>query len=181
MLTGLFKSTIYLPAMGLTLWLSGCATTPPKHPSIPIHHTKHYAQLKTDFNDSKTVRKKLLNEFSKWKRTPYRYGGETKKGIDCSGFVQTTFRQQFGLILPRTTEQQVQTGRYVPLTKLKPGDIVFFNIGLGMLDSGHHNGIYLGNQQFMHASSSKGVRVSSLNNDFWRRHYWTARRLSSAH
>lgn len=171
------RLSLSLPIIGLALWLTGCAGTPAKHPSIHIHHSKHYSQLKTDFNNPKAVRKKLLSEYSKWKRTPYRYGGESKQGIDCSGFVQTTFRQQFGLILPRTTEQQVQAGHYVPFTQLKPGDVVFFNIGFGLFDSGHHNGIYLGRHQFIHASSSKGVRVSSLKNDFWRRHYWTARRF----
>jgi cell wall-associated NlpC family hydrolase len=162
------------------LWLAGCASTPPKQASYPVHHTQSYTKLKTDFANTKAVRKKLLREYSQWKQTPYRYGGQSKKGIDCSAFVQTTFKQQFGLILPRTTKQQVKAGRYVPMSKLKPGDVVFFNIGLGVFDSGHHNGIYLGNHHFMHASSSEGVTISSLKNDFWRRHYWTARRIGTS-
>ncbi|MDX1802553.1 MAG: NlpC/P60 family protein [Alcanivorax sp.] len=95
-------------------------------------------------------------------------------GRDCSGFVQLTFLQRLGVSLPRTTGELLETGHPVARDQLRPGDLLFFRTGR----SRRHVGIYMGEGQFVHASSSAGVRQSSLHNRYWRRHYWKARRVS---
>ncbi|XNM49179.1 NlpC/P60 family protein [Escherichia coli] len=90
-------------------------------------------------------------------------GGSTKKGIDCSGFVQRTFREQFGLELPRSTYEQQEMGNVFP-QELRTGDLVCpcrFN--------GTPCGIYIGNNQFVHASTSSGVIISSMNEPYWKK------------
>ncbi|MBB3140281.1 C40 family peptidase [Halomonas organivorans] len=118
------------------------------------------------------VRQALLSEHQRWLGTPYRLGGTTRRGIDCSALVQRVFSEAFGLSLPRTTSQQVREGEAVSRDALRPGDLVFFR------PPGYyrHVGIYVGQGRFLHASTSRGVKLSSLDNRYWRRHYWQARR-----
>lgn len=100
-------------------------------------------------------------------------GGLSKHGIDCSGFVYVTFRSKLGCNVPRTTELQVKTGRKVDRNNLRVGDLVFFQTSLFY----NHVGIYLGDSEFLHASSSRGVIISNLNETYWKKRYWTARRI----
>ncbi|MCK2183691.1 NlpC/P60 family protein [Halomonas sp. YJPS3-2] len=118
------------------------------------------------------VRQALLVEHQRWLGTPYRLGGTTRHGIDCSALVQRVFAEAFGLDLPRTTTQQVREGEAVPRDDLRPGDLVFFQPP-GYY---HHVGIYVGQGRFLHASTSRGVKISSLDNRYWRHYYWQARR-----
>ncbi|MDX1572428.1 MAG: NlpC/P60 family protein [Methylophaga sp.] len=108
---------------------------------------------------------KLYQQHDKWHGTPYRIGGNNRSGIDCSGFVQTTYRDLFGIHLPRTTSQQFRSGPHVNRADLQAGDLVFFR-------HGRHVGIYLENQKFLHASTSSGVMISDMRNPYWTRHYW---------
>lgn len=118
------------------------------------------------------VRQVLLDEHERWLGTPYRLGGTTRRGIDCSALVQRVFAEAFGLELPRTTTQQVREGESVSRDALRPGDLVFFQPP-GYY---HHVGIYVGQGRFLHASTSRGVKISSLDNRYWRHYYWQARR-----
>ncbi|QLF94365.1 C40 family peptidase [Pseudomonas sp. ABC1] len=111
--------------------------------------------------------------------TPYRYGGaSTKTGFDCSGFVGFLFRKEAGIELPRSTREMINLD--APLVKrsdLEPGDVVFFNDrGRGRVT---HAGIYIGDDQFIHSSSSRsgGVRVDSLDDKYWRASYMKAKRV----
>lgn len=85
---------------------------------------------------------------------PYSWGGTTTAGFDCSGFVQFIFNE-FGINLPRTTYEQRYEGVEVEFENLEPGDLVFF-------ENYEHVGIFIGDKQFVHASSSKGIKISSL-------------------
>ena len=114
----------------------------------------------------------LRSEVDQWHGTRYLFGGEGKNGIDCSGFVKAVFGNLFGVSLPRHSSHQATIGRGVRRSQVRVGDIVFFK-----LSKGNHVGIYLGRGQFAHASKSKGVTVSYINGRFWRRCYWTARRI----
>jgi len=125
--------------------------------------------------NSRQVQQILGDQLIKWRGTPYRYGGLSRNGIDCSGFVYRTFRERFGIQLPRTTRQQSEIGAKISKKDLLPGDLVFFKTGWG--EGGLHVGIYDTKNQFIHASTSRGVMRSSLNNVYWRKVFWQARRL----
>ncbi|EKF63213.1 lipoprotein spr [Serratia plymuthica A30] len=119
------------------------------------------------------VKSKIMDQYADWKGVRYRLGGESKRGIDCSAFVQRTFREQFGMDLPRSTYEQEDLGKKIVRTKLRPGDLVLFRAG----STGRHVGIYLGNDQFVHASTSSGVMISNLNDNYWNKRYREARRV----
>ena len=110
-----------------------------------------------------------------WHGTPYRYGGMSRRGVDCSGFVALTFSQRFALQLPRETRAQAEYGTRIDREDLLPGDLLFFKTGRG--DNGLHVGIYDSDNQFIHASTSRGVIRSSLDNEYWRDTFWQARRI----
>lgn len=106
--------------------------------------------------------------------TPYRFGGNTSEGFDCSGLVQYSYARA-GVELPRTMEGQWAVSRPVTDTQLRPGDLLFFHQE-GKRNS--HMGIYIGDDRFVHApSTGKQVTIASLANRYWRRHFSVARRL----
>lgn len=118
------------------------------------------------------IRQALLEQHQRWAGTPYRIGGTSEQGIDCSALVRNVFLDTFNLELPRTTGDQVHEGRPIDRQELQAGDLVFFR------PPGQYNhvGIYVGDGRFLHASSSKGVMISRLDNSYWLRYYWQARR-----
>lgn len=89
--------------------------------------------------------------------------------------MQRTFREQFGLELPRSTSEQQDSGKSISRTQLRTGDLVLFRAG----STGRHVGIYIGNNQFVHASTSSGVTISSLDEPYWKKRYNEARRVLS--
>lgn len=111
-----------------------------------------------------------------WLGTPYRYGGTTREGIDCSAFTQTIMQSVAGITIPRTSKEQFKVGKWVNLAELQPGDLVFFNTsGRGV----SHVGIMIEGHQFAHASVSRGVTISSLNQSYYRSRLMGARRIIS--
>jgi probable lipoprotein NlpC len=142
----------------LSLLLSGCASSPD-----------------SSLGRSQNVSQHLNSQLKQWQGTPYAYGGNSLKGIDCSGFVQRTFSDRFNVSLPRTTSQQATVGSKVAKSHLQAGDLVFFKVG--NRGNGLHVGIYDKNGTFIHASTSQGVTRSSLSNRYWQERYWQARRL----
>jgi cell wall-associated NlpC family hydrolase len=108
--------------------------------------------------------------------TPYRYGGNSKSGIDCSAFVQTVMYQALGVSIPRTSYDQSNVGEDVSLEDLKFGDLVFFNTrGRGRVS---HVGIYLSDGYFVHSGSRTGVAIASLNSDYYSRTFLKAKRVT---
>ncbi|OAB39546.1 C40 family peptidase [Paenibacillus glacialis] len=106
--------------------------------------------------------------------TPYSWGGTTVSGFDCSGFILYIMGKFNVDNLPRTSESQAKVGTVVAQEDLQLGDLVFFNTsGNGI----SHAGIYLGDNQFAHSSSSKGVRISKLSDSYYKDRYVTARRV----
>ena len=104
---------------------------------------------------------------------PYKYGGSSPSGFDCSGLVQYSFRQA-GVTLPHNTVQQRSASRLVKVSELRRGDLLFFDQE-GKKNS--HVGIYLGEGRFVHApSSGKSVRNDALSNPYWKKHLSEARR-----
>lgn len=130
--------------------------------------TQNY-QSKSNTNLSRSLNK-FYNEY---KGVSYRYGGNTKKGLDCSSFVQKAYKQALNIQIPRSTYYQAKIGKYISKNSLKMGDLVFFRPSAKY----RHVGIYLENGKFMHVSASKGVKISFLNNVYWKKHYWKSKRL----
>ncbi|HGN1705946.1 TPA: bifunctional murein DD-endopeptidase/murein LD-carboxypeptidase [Providencia rettgeri] len=119
------------------------------------------------------TKSKIMKQYANWKGVAYRLGGTTKSGIDCSSFVQRTFFEQFGVELPRTTSEQESSGKSVKRNNLKAGDLVLFKTGRRM----KHVGIYIGDDKFVHASTSNGVIVSEMTNTYWSKRYYASRRI----
>jgi cell wall-associated NlpC family hydrolase len=117
---------------------------------------------------------KLFTHYAQWQGTPYKYGGTTKKGVDCSAFVALTYAELFDVHLPRTTKAQAKVGDEVPRWEMEPGDLVLFKT----TPRQRHVGIYIGEDQFMHASSRKGVTISKMDNPYWSKRFWKAVRTS---
>ncbi len=172
-----------LLVLSLLLLLTGCISlpkilTPSKSVNKPAKSVSKSKVVKQDTQKSNIESDDLLfyllrKEYAYWRGTPYRLGGNSKKGIDCSGFVQNVFNDSFNVKLPRTTATQVKEGFLVYKNQLQVGDLVFFKTGWRT----RHVGIYIGDDKFIHASTSKGVMTSSLNNVYWKKKYWQSRRI----
>ena len=142
---------IFLLLAGLT----GCASTPPEPAAPPAVHLP--------------VLDIAVSELG----TPYRFGGSTPRGFDCSGLVYYTYYKA-GIRVPRSTMAQYRHARPVALKNLQPGDLVFFRIAHRSVS---HVGIYAGNARFIHAPSrGRVVSYDSLNDPYWRKRLVTAGR-----
>lgn len=117
---------------------------------------------------------KLIATAKKYMGTPYRFGGTTPKGFDCSGFVQFVFRRH-GFAIPRAADEQYRLGvRVKKRQELEPGDLVFFST---YEKGASHCGIYLGDDQFIHVSSRRGVRVDSLDDEYWKPRWYGGKHI----
>ncbi|MGL4429826.1 MAG: NlpC/P60 family protein [Silvania sp.] len=125
--------------------------------------------------DSAEVKHRLMNAFSSWEGTRYLWGGDSHKGIDCSAFTRRIMSTAIHKTLPRTTQDQIHMGHAVNQKQLEVGDLVFFMTKPNV----RHVGVYVGHDQFMHASSSHGVTLSQLSDDYWQVHYLAARRVTA--
>ncbi len=160
---------------------SGCSRKLPTTSAAQLkkQEQKQNSHKKSSLKKSSSPTKKpsklnsLYSQYHAWKGTPYQYGGLSLKGVDCSGFVLNAYKKVYGIHLPRSTKDQVKKGRIVYKYELQTGDLLFFKTGWNV----RHVGIYLEKGKFMHASDSKGVCISSINNPYWKKHYWQTRRL----
>lgn len=138
---------------------------------------KTYEALGWEVFDKTGIQKikarEILSTASKYKGVPYRFGGTTPKGFDCSGYVQYVFKQR-GAQLTRTADTQFLEGVAVRRSQLKPGDLVFFTT---YEPGASHVGIYAGGGQFWNATSSRGVMLCQLSDSYWGPRYYGARRV----
>ena len=129
----------------------------------------------SNLDDQIMVIANLSEHQQEWQGTRYRIGGNSKSGVDCSGFMQITFRDLLGIDLPRMTVDQAKEGTKISKSELRTGDLVFFNTGRG--PNGKHVGVYVKNGQFLHASTKGGVIYSDMDSPYWTKTFWQARRL----
>jgi cell wall-associated NlpC family hydrolase len=114
-------------------------------------------------------RRNIISTAERYLGVPYRSGGASPEGFDCSGFVMFVFHRH-GLDIPRTTQGQFNGGRRVSLRYARPGDLVFFHTSSARMVT--HVGIYAGNGSFIHApSSGKEVSFASIRNSYWERRF----------
>lgn len=125
-------------------------------------------------SEEKQLKRSLMEVYNVWQGVPYRLGGSSLNGVDCSAFVQTAYQQAMGYQIPRTTLEQVKIGREISYQQASVGDLVFFKTSPKV----RHVGVYIGNKQFIHASTSKGVIISRLDNPYWASKYWHIRQVS---
>jgi murein DD-endopeptidase len=148
-----------LAVLLLPFALAACASTPP---SSSIGSTKPAA------DQAASLAAKMVGK-------PYKYGGASPSGFDCSGLVYYSYKQA-GVALPHNTAQQRAASRLVKVAELRRGDLLFFD----QEGKKHgHVGIYLGEGRFVHApSSGKTVRSDALSNPYWKKHLTEARRAT---
>ncbi len=126
-----------------------------------------------DYEENQKLYNQLLAHYKQWKGVKYKYGGNSKKGIDCSAFVQNTYRDALKIKIPRTTKLQSQVGQEIGMADLQIGDLIFFKTGYKT----RHVGIYIGGGEFMHASTKVGVTISSLDNPYYIKQIWKIQRV----
>lgn len=152
----------------LVVVLSGCASSRPS--TSPTNATSSQSSVS---EEAAETAQQLRTTTKRWEGTPYTLGGTSLRGIDCSAFVQVLYRDVLGVPLARTTREQADAGRAVPADEAQPGDLVFFRPERKQ----RHVGVYLGDGEFAHASTSQGVTVSPLDASYWQDAYWMTRRI----
>jgi len=118
-----------------------------------------------DVSESTLKNKNLYNFIINWYGTPYKYGGMNEDGIDCSGFTNILYKEIYKIQIPRVSKDIAENVKRKYTEDLKEGDLVFFSFGkTGIVN---HVGIYLHNNKFVHASTSKGVIISNLTEPYY--------------
>lgn len=167
---------VFLYLMGClgVVFLTGCMSLPEKTMTYsPTVAVSTAVKLTEESSNLDRVKQKLYRQYKKWRGVRYQLGGTSQSGVDCSAFVQVTFKKKLGIDLPRTTRLQSQLGKNISKSDLKAGDLVFFKTG----PTNRHVGIYLEKNKFLHASASKGVIISKLDNVYWQSNYWKSVRI----
>lgn len=181
-----FQSSSLLLA---SILISGCAAgkitakpqqqQPPQQQQIPQSQSQSQSQIKPlsistgDSLGDLFWRKALEDHLKRWEGTQHVWGGNSRKGIDCSAYTQRVYKEIFDRKLPRTTRQQVEIGQSISKSDLRVGDLVFFSQNRRI----DHVGIYLGDNSFMHVGSKIGVSRSRLDQGYWKRYFTSARRI----
>jgi|SRR5690606_17518915 len=143
----------------------------------PDNLAKEYFSQIMGVAASSTVNTKMYQFIYDWIGTPYRLGGSTKKGIDCSKFASALYEQVFNTTIGYNSRNIYSNVDKVSKNNLQPGDFVFFKIRSKSIT---HVGVYIGDNKFAHASSSRGVMISNLDDSYWKRYYFNGGRALTA-
>ncbi|MGN7864104.1 C40 family peptidase [Chryseobacterium sp.] len=187
--TGLFQKKIRIKQLSVLLIVSALAVScgssknasaGKKSGTKTVAKSENLRKLDSKF-DGKVPRSvnDILKDAEKYIGTPYKFGGNTSSGFDCSGFTVKVFEEN-AFTLPRRSSDQAETGKNIDIREVKPGDLLFFATAGGSRVS--HVGIVHdigpdGEVKFIHASTSKGVIISSLNEKYWNKAYLHAQRV----
>jgi cell wall-associated NlpC family hydrolase len=155
---------------------AGCSWGPVVPSDAPVSDTTWKSWGRTDpadTNEPSGPASQVVNLATGFIGTPYRWGGATPAGFDCSGLVYYTYRKA-GFTVPRTSQEQYRAATPVPIGRAKPGDLVFF----GRRGTITHVGIYIGDERFIHApESGRAVTIAHLGNGYYRQRFAGAGRL----
>lgn len=153
---------VFLPFL-----LGSCRTPAPAYDYQELAQASIRLGIDIDMKDNHD----LYVESSKWLGVPYRNGGMSKKGVDCSGFTSSIYKTVYRKNLERNSEDQRKKDcKKIKKGKLKEGDLVFFHSGRKKKKASHV-GIYLKDGKFIHASTRRGVVVSHLEEEYWEKHW----------
>ena len=177
-MTDMRQRLTLLCSVALCLLLASChsrkqASGVPGHGSIEYERAEIPGKHR---GNKESHAERLEKEARRWLGTPYRYGGESLQGTDCSGMMMKVFEKVCGVKLPRNSAEQQQYCEPVSLRTVERGDLLFFctSSKKGRVS---HVGLYIGEGDFIHASSSKGVIISNMKQDYYRRHFHSAGRV----
>ena len=160
---------LFLISIVFSLLFTGCFSN-----SSVTFNSKPNPNLKfRDYEKNQKLYNQLLAHYKQWKGVRYKYGGTTKRGVDCSAYVQNAYRNALKVNIPRTTKLQSRVGQEVGMADLEIGDLIFFKTGYKT----RHVGIYIGGGEFMHASTKVGVTISSLDNPYYIKQIWKIQRI----
>ena len=157
------KHFIYTCAvLGLILSLSSCRSVAPRLDYKALARASVRLGMDINLEDNH----KLYLEASEWIGTPYRAGGDNKRGTDCSGLTCQLYKKVYHTKLPRSTDTQKKESNKITKRNLREGDFTSSRSGKRVA----HVGIYLKNGKFIHASTSQGVIISHLNEPYYTKH-----------
>jgi len=135
-------------------------------------------QITTTHNHNYSKTNQIIKNALYFKGTKYKYGGTSKKGMDCSGLIYTAFKQE-NILLPRISRDMATQGETISIQKIKKGDLLFFATGklkrishVGLVTSVKH-----GQVSFIHSSTKRGVIISSMNEIYYKNKFIKARRI----
>jgi lipoprotein Spr len=175
----------YLSIVLVLTYLSSCkskkaVTTTTKHADKPKETVKKPSSLKEKYaaklgvSESNIKNEKLYQFINEWYGVPYKYAGNDKRGIDCSGLTSTLYSVVYQKKISHSTKALVDEVKRIKQSELREGDLVFFNTsGKGV----SHVGVYLQNNKFVHASTKKGVMISDMNEPYFKSTYMSAGRV----
>lgn len=148
----------------------------PLTPPVSAEKPKPKTQEKQNVSKAQYLREKIVSTAKKYIGIPYKWGGTSPQtGFDCSGFTSTTYKNN-GFTIPRRSAHQYKIGKNIKRDELKKGDLVFFATGRGWNIT--HVGIYVGDSKFIHAPrSGRTISIESLENSYYKKRYYGARRL----
>lgn len=158
--------------MGLAAILSSCHTSAPRLDYQALARASILLGVDINIEDNH----KLYLEAADWIGAPYRGGGDSKKRTDCSGLVYQIYKKVYRIQVPRNSEELKDKSYKVAKRNLKEGDLVFFSSSRSRKKVAHV-GIYLKNGRFIHSSTSRGVIVSRLGEDYYSRHWISGGRM----
>jgi len=177
-----FRFSFFLFITGIFLW-TACGTnrkmvvkkTSPTNTNNSNNKSisKKYAGI-LEVKEQDVSNTALYSFIDDWYGVPYKYGGKSKNGVDCSGFVSNLYQDVYKEKVSGSSASIYESCKPVSIEKLKEGDMVFFKIDSDKIS---HIGVYLMNNKFVHASTKKGVMISSLNEAYYKKYYYKGGKL----
>ena len=164
----------FVSANPQTAKTNSSTSTPKAEVSDPDNLASQFFSQVMGVAISATSNTKMYSFIYDWLGTPYRLGGDTKNGVDCSGFAYNLYQKTFNTIIGSNSRNIFSMVNPINKGDLKEGDLVFFKIRSKSIS---HVGVYIGDNKFAHASSSKGVMISNLQEAYWQRYFYKGGRI----